>query len=318
MNKKLPSYLLISAALILLGLSTLSAYWEDKNAPLEQQHMSEKINLALRKTAHQLLKQAGDSISTLAPVQKKTENAYLVRIEQHFNYDSLIILLKNNFYNYNITAHYDVVVLNCQNEKELLWGYSSLDFLKDKDMACIGRSQAQGCYNFKITFTEISLKMTNIKSIWFFLGGLGILSMVMYVLVPYFSPKKTEATPPSVFNAKIHDMHLIAIGNSLFDTHLQIVSTGENQQKMTFRESKLLELFCHHKNEVLDRDFILKEIWDDDGALVSRSVDVFVSRLRKILKNDDSLKIKNIHNRGYRLEISISPQSDAPFSEWHQ
>ena len=96
---------------------------------------------------------------------------------------------------------------------------------------------------------------------------------------------------------------MIRVGNSIFDTNNQIFKYNNIETKLTYREAKLLQLFCAHKNELLDRDYILKQVWEDEGVLVGRSVDVFVSRLRKIMKNDDSLKISNVHARGYRFEI---------------
>ena len=143
---------------------------------------------------------------------------------------------------------------------------------------------------------------------WLMLGGLVVISLSFWAYHFYFSSLKNKnilALPPSVKTDnlnKIDETHLVFIGQSIFDTRHQTISIGENQQKLTFREAKLLELFCQHKNELLERDFILKNVWEDEGVLVGRSVDVFVSRLRKILKNDASLKITNVHSRGYRFE----------------
>jgi DNA-binding response OmpR family regulator len=72
---------------------------------------------------------------------------------------------------------------------------------------------------------------------------------------------------------------------------------------LTFRENKLLLYFANHPNQVLEREEILANVWGDEGLIVGRSLDVFVSRLRKILKNDTTLQLKNIHGIGYRLEI---------------
>ena len=73
---------------------------------------------------------------------------------------------------------------------------------------------------------------------------------------------------------------------------------------LTYREAKLLHLFTNNKNKVLERDFILKSVWEDEGIIVGRSVDVFVSRLRKMLAEDLQVKISAVHGVGYRLEVS--------------
>jgi two-component system, OmpR family, response regulator len=110
--------------------------------------------------------------------------------------------------------------------------------------------------------------------------------------------KRTLALP-----TRADEQHLIKFGNSIFDTLNQVLNTEGVKTDLTFRESKLLQLFCQHKNKLLDKDFILKMVWGDDVIIVGRSVDVFVSRLRKLLKDNPSVKIANVHSVGYRFDI---------------
>ena len=88
------------------------------------------------------------------------------------------------------------------------------------------------------------------------------------------------------------------------DVENQLLYSANTQHNLTFREAKLLHLFIKHQNQVLDRDFILKSVWEDEGVTVGRSIDVFVSRLRKLLQEDTSLKIAAVHGVGYRLEVT--------------
>jgi two-component system, OmpR family, response regulator len=97
--------------------------------------------------------------------------------------------------------------------------------------------------------------------------------------------------------------HVIKFGKTQFDTTNQRLLTEGVSTDLTYREAKLLQFFCRHKNQLLDRDAILKAVWEDEGIVVSRSVDVFVSRLRKLLQNDPSVKFVNIHSVGYRFEV---------------
>ena len=98
--------------------------------------------------------------------------------------------------------------------------------------------------------------------------------------------------------------HKMIFGNSSLDmTNLTLVSQT-NTYNLTYREAKLLFLFTNNKNKVLERDFILKSVWEDEGIVVGRSVDVFVSRLRKMLAEDLNVKISAVHGVGYRLEVS--------------
>ena len=91
------------------------------------------------------------------------------------------------------------------------------------------------------------------------------------------------------------------IGSYSFDPLKQILSYRDQPIKLTTKESELLELLCRHGNEILERNFALKTIWIDDNYFNARSMDVYISRLRKYLSKDTAVKIVNIHGRGYKL-----------------
>jgi two-component system, OmpR family, response regulator len=111
--------------------------------------------------------------------------------------------------------------------------------------------------------------------------------------------KRTFALP-----TRADASHLIKFGNSVLDTTNHTVYTEGASTQLTFRESKLLQLFCQHKGKLLERDFILKSVWGDEVIIVGRSIDVFVSRLRKLLKDNPFVKISNVHSVGYRFDLS--------------
>lgn len=94
---------------------------------------------------------------------------------------------------------------------------------------------------------------------------------------------------------------LCQIGGYLFDNKRQLLIFKENKINLTTKESELLDILYRHRNEILERNFALKSIWIDDNYFNARSMDVYITRLRKYLKKDPSVKIMNIHGRGYRL-----------------
>ncbi len=300
MNKKLIPYFILPSVLIFIGFGTLPSLIRT-DTPSVKEPFSEKINLALRQTAHRLLILSGDSTSTIAPVKKTGDNVYLVKLEHHFNYDSLPSILQKSFDAFEIKGKYDVAVWDCQNQ-ELVLGYTSFEFLKGSGVSCSGRDQGLNCYNFTVTFTEFPSNSAQSPWIWFLLGGFMASSIGAIAYYFYFNSNKKETIATPIIENPTDITHLIFIGKTIFDTRNQIISIDNDLQKLTFRESKLLQLFCNHQNELIDRDVILKAVWEDEGVLVGRSVDVFVSRLRKVLKNDAALKITNVHSRGYRFE----------------
>jgi len=91
------------------------------------------------------------------------------------------------------------------------------------------------------------------------------------------------------------------IGAYSFDPLKQLLLYNDQPLKLTTKESELLELLCRHGNEILERNFALKTIWIDDNYFNARSMDVYITRLRKYLRKDPSVKILNIHGKGYKL-----------------
>ena len=97
------------------------------------------------------------------------------------------------------------------------------------------------------------------------------------------------------------------IGQFTFDTQKQLICLGDEQRKLTTKENELLALLCSHANEILQRDFALKTIWIDDNYFNARSMDVYITKLRKHLKDDPQIEIINIPGKGYKL---ITPEDE--------
>ena len=94
------------------------------------------------------------------------------------------------------------------------------------------------------------------------------------------------------------------IGKYTFDANKQILVLDDKQQKLTTKESELLKLLCQNQNQVLERNFALKTIWIDDNYFNARSMDVYITKLRKYLQEDPSIEILNIHGKGFKLLTS--------------
>ena len=78
---------------------------------------------------------------------------------------------------------------------------------------------------------------------------------------------------------------------------------GDKEKILSFKEAELLKLLCQNLNKLLSREFLLKTIWGNDDYFLGRSMDVFISRLRKHLKNDKTITIVSIRSRGFKLEV---------------
>ena len=97
------------------------------------------------------------------------------------------------------------------------------------------------------------------------------------------------------------------VGASVFDHRRQLLRTPAGERKLTTKESELLRLLCAKGNEVLERSEALKQVWGNDSYFSGRSMDVYIAKLRKYLREDPSLEIINIHGKGFRL-LADKPQ----------
>ena len=118
---------------------------------------------------------------------------------------------------------------------------------------------------------------------------------------------RIEAIMRRTKGKKSKESTLYHIGQFTFDTQKQLLCIGDEQRKLTTKENELLALLCSHANEILQRDFALKTIWIDDNYFNARSMDVYITKLRKHLKDDPQIEIINIHGKGYKL---ITPEDE--------
>ncbi|WP_319499985.1 response regulator transcription factor [uncultured Draconibacterium sp.] len=109
---------------------------------------------------------------------------------------------------------------------------------------------------------------------------------------------KRQSTQP------VSDEFLFSIGSYKFDSKLRSISREGEKQKLSPKEADLLKLLCQNKNELLSRETALRKIWGEDGYFTARSMDVFITKLRKYLKDDPNIEIKNIHGSGFLLEVN--------------
>ena len=93
------------------------------------------------------------------------------------------------------------------------------------------------------------------------------------------------------------------IGEYQFDSEKQVLTHGDDSQKLTTKESDLLKLLCLNRNSILERNYALKTIWIDDNYFNARSMDVYITKLRKYLKEDPDIEIMNVHGKGFKLMV---------------
>jgi DNA-binding response OmpR family regulator len=93
------------------------------------------------------------------------------------------------------------------------------------------------------------------------------------------------------------------IGTIRYEPVSRILHLKDEDKKLTTKEGQLLHLLCKNRNEVLDRQAALRAIWGDDNYFNGRSMDVYIAKLRKLLKEDERIEILNIHGKGFKLIV---------------
>lgn len=294
----------VKTTLIYLGLLAAAVFSMQfvgsLTAPQKELKLYEdKINLALRRTGHHLLKSAGDSITEIPPVEKVGDHTWRLQLNHNFVYASLPALLHQSMKQYGIAVPYEVAVKRCDNKKIQL-GYHLNDYLKAGEVPCQDRSEVLNCQFIEVSFIT---KESRIRSPWYYLWAL--LTPFAYFLWTRFQPrpKQHRVTNEQVEMVTIEREPVLQFGAYRLDYSGQKLMYKDNIHNLTYREAKLLHLFVTNANQILDRSTILEKVWADEGVLVGRSVDMFVSRLRKMLKEDPTIQIVAVHGIGYRLEV---------------
>ncbi|MBK9336879.1 MAG: response regulator transcription factor [Lewinellaceae bacterium] len=285
-------------AAVLLSFALVWSFWRaNAGTPAVELRSSEKINLALRRTAHHLLAEAGDSTVRIPPVQQTGPGTWLVRFERPFDYDRLPVLLQASFDLHNIQETCDVAVLRCA-DSELQLGYNSQDYVQNNAVPCGGRDAEDGCYNLQVTFAAQPPQRPLFPP-----GMPGLLLLGGLLVAVVWARKRRRTVLRSDPETTAGEIPWQVFGHSRLDVANQLLLCGAARHELTYREAKLLHLFAGNPNQLLERGHILQQVWADEGVLVGRSVDVFVSRLRKLLRGDPSVRIVAVHGVGYRLEV---------------
>ncbi|MBS1951907.1 MAG: Two-component transcriptional response regulator, OmpR family [Cytophagales bacterium] len=104
-------------------------------------------------------------------------------------------------------------------------------------------------------------------------------------------------------NGQVHVDEVFTIGKYSFDSKNFMLHHPAGEKVLTQKEAEVMKLLCHNRERVLKREEILKSVWGDDDYFMGRSLDVFISKLRKYLKDDSSVEIVNYHGVGFKLEV---------------
>ena len=264
----------------------------------------QQTKVIVRTIGHEFLLKLGDSTSRVLPI-KEIDGRYVVEFERTFSFepDLLQFTTLQVLESANILDTYLVEVHNCQLTEMVYSFQASLD--SEKNMTpCQLRYLPEDCYAFYFTVIEgVEVQIveaetasepegpeSNLKSIF----SIVFLALGSGLIFFYLKRKKNQKPSGDV----------IDIGQFQFDQKGMTLNLKAQSIELSSKESDLLFLLYSYKNKTLEREYILKVVWGDDGDYVGRTLDVFISKLRKKLEADASLKIVNIRGIGYRFVMN--------------
>jgi two-component system, OmpR family, response regulator len=125
--------------------------------------------------------------------------------------------------------------------------------------------------------------------------------VLLYKIKAILNRQATPAPPPVPVPEPSQEYQ---IGYYQFNFKLRCLTLGDKKQKLSPKEAELLRLLCLHLNDVLPRAITLKQLWGEDNYFTTRSMDVFIAKLRKYLREDPRVEISNIHGNGFRLTVN--------------
>ncbi len=279
-------------AVLLLFISAICAAFSITDS---DDFTTSRRELLLRSIGHQLLLQSGDSTSRVLPVKKIAENEYQISFENEltFRSDSLVNTTRRLLADDPLGRDYIVNVINC-GSSGVTYGYAISKNKKNDIVACKGRKQPRACYLINVKFKPDGI--ITAKS-GYLLGGLPILAFVGFLLLRSTKPRRT-------LPEDAQDTGMFTLGAVLFDAENHKLIINGNTIALTGTETRLLRIFALSPNEAIERSRLQKEIWEDEGVIVGRSLDMFISKLRKKLECDPNINIIVIRGKGYKLEVS--------------
>lgn len=291
MNSMKP-VLLVTALAAILFLSIAAVM---KTSP-RQEFLEKRAALVVRDVGHRLLLQAGDSASRVLPVKLLGHGIFQLEFENRFAFmpDSLVKIVSQDLAVSDLPLNYMVNVFDCADH-DMVYGFEIRHGEADV-IPCKGRMQPGGCYFIQIAFFDLTDSSSfNV----YHLSILALAGITFFALIGTWAFRKNRA--PAVPVNEPNDY--VVIGPYKFNAHKKILWTGTETISLSDKESKLLGILAASPNQLIDRNHLLKEVWENEGVITGRSLDVFVSRLRKKLGQRDNIRITNVHGRGYKLEV---------------
>jgi hypothetical protein len=272
----------------------------------ENDQPDKHLEIVLRSIGHQVLLHSKDSTSRVLPVETVNETTFRISFENSFGFtpDTLMNIVHQQLAKTDKSEDYIVSVNECYQNKTIF--AFEVNTATGDLKPCRGRVQKKGCYVIEISFPV--KKSFNYG--WILLAFIPVAFAGFYFTrrqnriskLQELTREKVDESPSNKAELGQVIADYKRVGNFIFFESKGVLSLNDETVELTDKETKALSILASNQNEVVARELLMKAIWEDEGVVViTRNVDVLISKLRKRLSADPSIKIVNVHGKGYKM-----------------
>lgn len=265
------------------------------SAPTDRKDdFSELVKISMRDIGDRLLTATHDSTSLVLPVVALDDSKYELSFQNTLSFEpsTLVTIVEGAFIKAKLPQEYIVEVVQCTSE-EVAYSYQMTTEEQTTIIPCSGRDLPESCYKIVVKFSR--------KSGSFF-SNQAFLYLPIFLVFLLLESRLNKGRQ-GIKERKSNEEYT-SIGSFLFYPNENLLIRGGLDIGLSKKECELLIIFVESSNQIVRRDELMKKVWEDNGVIVGRSLDTYISRLRKKLQEDDSIKLSNVHGVGYRLELS--------------
>lgn len=285
-NKIAVKKLVITGSIIIVFLISALGYWFTKVFDANASQFDHSVSVALFAAA--------DTMSERATVEKRSSNLYYVTTNSSASSKEIDTLVQKELSARNLKLDYEIGIYNAEDDSLVYGNYvKSTTLGTSANMMCEETDSVNK--NFAVLFPSRKSYLFSQMDVWFFAAILLIFFSWLYFYLSNYYQK-------SVIGVSARGSQ-IKLSNSCLDFHNQSLVVDNETFRLTHKENQILKLLFENPNEVIDRETFLDTIWKKDGFFVARSMDVFISKVRKYLRSDQKIRIENLRSIGYRLHV---------------
>lgn len=274
--------------------------WQVVASDGQKEDFAELVKISLREVGNQLLLSNQDTTSLILPVVELSASKFEISFQHPLSFEpgTLVSIVKSSLQKAGLPERYIVEVIQCA-DREVAYSYKMTTNEQTTIIPCSGRYLPEGCYTIEVSFTDVKAGFSQ-QTLLYVLGFVALLFLGFL----WGRKKRTGAAEETKEQPVEHAKAYTSVGSFQFYPQQNKLVAASVEIGLSRKECELLAIFVANPNQIIKRDELTKKVWEDHGVIVGRSLDTYISKLRKKLQADDSIKLRNVHGVGYKLELT--------------